>query len=54
MLTEIIASILIVGFFFFMFKVGQGFVGRENPLSKVFAVGSIALSAFLVGLIFSA
>ncbi len=54
MLGDIIASLFIAGFFFFMYKIGQAFVPKENPISKVFAIGSIVLSTFLIGLVISA
>ena len=54
MITEIIASTIIIGFFLFMYKIGQAFIDKESPLSKIFAIGSIALSTFFVGLVFTA
>lgn len=54
MITQIIGSLLVIGFFFFFYKVGQAFVPKESPLSKVFALGSIGLGTFFVGLILTA
>lgn len=53
MITDIIVSAFIIGFFFFFYKVGQAFVDKESLLSKIFAIGSIALSTFLIGLVIS-
>jgi hypothetical protein len=54
MLSQIVSSLFIAGFFFAVYKIGQAFVPKENPMSKVFAVGSIVLGTFLIGLILTA
>jgi len=54
MLSQIVSSLFIAGFFFVVYKIGQAFVPKENPISKVFTVGSIVLGTFLIGLILTA
>lgn len=52
MTIKIIGALLLVGFFFVLSKVGMGMVGKENPLSKAFPIGSTVLVSFLLGLMF--
>ena len=52
MLTKIIAAVVIIAFFFMLTKAGMGMVGKENPLSKAFPIGSSVIVAFLLGLMF--
>ncbi len=54
MLSQILSSLFIGGFFFGVYKIGQAFIPKNNPMSKVFAVGSIVLGTFLVALILTA
>jgi|GEM_PF-3932887 len=54
MLIKIIGALLLVGFFFILSKAGAQMIGKENPLSKAFPIGSSVLAAFFLGLIFFA
>ncbi|MDX9742370.1 MAG: hypothetical protein RBT59_00985 [Arcobacteraceae bacterium] len=54
MLSQIVSSLFIAVFFFAVYKIGQVFVPKENPISKVLTVGSIVLGTFLIGLILTA
>lgn len=52
MIAKIIGSLIIVGFFLLLNKVGSAFLEKGNLLSKFFPIGSTLLGAFLIGLIF--
>ncbi len=52
MTTKIIASIIIVLVFYTLYKVGTGLLEKDNLLSRIFSIGSIALAIFLISLMF--
>lgn len=52
MTIKIIGALLLVGFFFMLSKVGMAMVGKENPLSKAFPIGSTVIVSFILGLMF--
>lgn len=52
MTVKIIGALLLIGFFFVLSKVGVGMVGRDNPLSKAFPIGSTVIVGFILGLMF--
>ena len=52
MLAQIIGSLIIIGVVFLFYKVGSGFIEKDNMLGKFFPIGSSVLAIFLIGLIF--
>jgi len=52
MIIKIIGALVLIGFFFVLSKVGMAMVGKENPLSKVFPIGSTLIVSFILGLMF--
>ncbi len=52
MIAKIIGALLLIAFFFVLSKVGIGMMGKDNPLSKAFPIGSTVLVAFFLGLMF--
>ena len=52
MMIKIIGSLLIVGFFLLLNKVGVGLLGKDNLNYKFFPIASTLMALFLIGLIF--
>lgn len=52
MTAQIIAAVLLIGFFFILSKAAMGMLGKDHPLAKVFPLGSSFLVAFFLGLMF--
>lgn len=52
MAVKIIASLLIIGFFWLFYKAGDAFLEKGNLLFKIFPIASVLMASFLIGLIF--
>ena len=52
MLAQIIGSLIILLIVFLFYKVGSGFIEKDNLLGKFFPIGSSLMAVFLIGLIF--
>ncbi|MBU1958297.1 hypothetical protein KJ680_07830 [bacterium] len=52
MIVKIIGSLLIIGFFLLLNKVGAALLERDNLLYRFFPIASTLMALFLIGLIF--
>ncbi len=52
MTIKIIGALLLIGFFYILSKAGENMIGKDNPLAKVFPIGSSILVIFFLGLMF--
>ncbi len=52
MTIKIIGALLLIGFFYILSKAGANMIGKDNPLSKIFPIGSSILVVFFLSLMF--
>lgn len=52
MVVKIIASLLIIAFFWLFYKAGDAFLEKGNLLSMIFPIASTLMAGFLIGLMF--